>query len=110
MSRQSKAAKRKIIAATFTKLHQQGQKGPSRTTPAHGKVLTFKELARRKRVADEEKAEQQAHRDAQKATAKKDEGKKPAAKKTGYQGKNPRPQAKPAPKAAKQVAAGTISK
>lgn len=37
MSRQAKAAKRKIIAAGFTKLHQSGQKGPKQTEPLNKK-------------------------------------------------------------------------
>lgn len=108
MSRQSKAAKRKIIAATFTKLHQQGQKGPARTQATHGKVRTLKFLAAEKARLDLEKEAKNAERAAA-AAKEKHADKKAPAKKTGYQGKNPRPQGKPAPKAAKQVAAGTIS-
>lgn len=37
MSRQSKAAKKKIIAADITKLHLSGQRGAKKTTPKHGK-------------------------------------------------------------------------
>jgi hypothetical protein len=46
MTRQSKAVQKKIIATQFTALHKAGQKGPSRTTPAHGKVKTFRALER----------------------------------------------------------------
>ena len=37
MSRQNKAAKKKVLAAQFTALHLKGEKGPSRTEPKHGK-------------------------------------------------------------------------
>lgn len=111
MSRQNKAKQKAIIAAGITKLHQAGQRGPSRTTPAHGKVLTARILAERKRAADLEKEAAAAERaaNAAKAPAKKDG--KPAAKKTGYQGKNPRKPdaAAPAQKAARKVASGTIA-
>jgi len=109
MTRQSKAAKRKIVAATFTQLHKQGQKGPARTPATHGKVKTLKWIAEQKRLADLAKELQAAERAA--ANAKEKHADKAApAKKTGYQGKNPRPQGKPAPKAAKQVATGTVAK
>lgn len=51
MSRQNKAIQKKIIAKQFTALHLQGQKGPSRTTPKHGKVHTLRELEKQKRAA-----------------------------------------------------------
>lgn len=37
MSRQNKAVKKNKIAAQFTELRKSGSKGPSRTTPKHGK-------------------------------------------------------------------------
>jgi len=37
MSRQSKAAKKAIIAKAITKLHKDGNKGPKSTAPKHGK-------------------------------------------------------------------------
>lgn len=108
MSRQSKAAKRKIIAATFTALHKQGQKGPSRTQATHGKVKTFKYLEAQKRAADLAKEAAQAERAAANAkeAAKKPQGKnKPSGKPPGAKAPA-KPQAKPAHK----VAAGTIGK
>lgn len=41
MSRQGKAAKLSIIAAGFTKMHKDGNKGPASTTAKHGKVNVF---------------------------------------------------------------------
>lgn len=109
MTRQSKAAKRKIIAATFTQLHKQGQKGPSQTRATHGKVKTARVLEALKRAADLAKEEQQAERAAANAKAKsKPADKKPDAKKTGYQGKN-FDAAKVKAKPAKQVPAGTVA-
>lgn len=108
MTRQSKQAKRKIIAATFTALHKQGQKGPARTSATHGKVKTARYLAAIKRAADLEKEAAAAERAANKSAPKAD-GKKPAPKKTGYQGKNADP-AKAKAKPARKVEAGTISK
>lgn len=37
MSRQSKSAKRKILAQQITKLHLSGSKGPAKTVAKHGK-------------------------------------------------------------------------
>jgi hypothetical protein len=37
MSRQNKAAKRKIVAKQFTATRKSGGKGPSSTTSSHGK-------------------------------------------------------------------------
>lgn len=37
MSRQSKSAKRKILAQQVTKMHLAGNRGPAKTTPKHGK-------------------------------------------------------------------------
>lgn len=41
MSRQSKSAKNKVLAAGFTKMHLDGNRGPATTTPKHGKVNVF---------------------------------------------------------------------
>lgn len=105
MSRQNKAKQKAIIAATFTALHKQGQKGPSRTVAKHGKVKTIRYIAALKLAADLEKEAQAAER----AAATKKEDKKPGLKKTGYQGKNPDP-AKAKAKPARQVPAGTVGK
>lgn len=37
MSRQNKQIKKKIIAAMFTKMHQNGERGPKATIAKHGK-------------------------------------------------------------------------
>lgn len=60
MSRQSKAAKRKIIAQGFTKMHQAGEKGPSQTRAIHGKVHTDRAAREAKRQAEARAAEAQA--------------------------------------------------
>lgn len=39
MSRQSKNAKRKILAQQITKMHLAGNKGPAKTVAKHGKKL-----------------------------------------------------------------------
>lgn len=41
MSKQSKNTKKRILAATFTKMHLGGNKGPATTTPKHGKKNVF---------------------------------------------------------------------
>lgn len=41
MSKQSKNTKKRILAATFTKMHLAGNKGPATTTAKHGKVNVF---------------------------------------------------------------------
>lgn len=42
MSRQSKNARNLAKARDITKMHQNGEKGPSRTTPSHGKKWTYR--------------------------------------------------------------------
>lgn len=42
MSRQSKAARLKAIAKTFTEARKKGEKGPSKTQPQHGKRWTYR--------------------------------------------------------------------
>lgn len=42
MSRNSKNARRKAQAKVITKLHQDGGKGPAKTTPKHGKRWTYR--------------------------------------------------------------------
>lgn len=37
MSRQSKAAKKKVARQQITALHKRGERGPKATTPKHGK-------------------------------------------------------------------------
>ena len=57
MSRQSKNAKNRERAASFSKQRKDGNKGPSKTTPQHGKRWTYRgnpDVA--KRVAEQLKA------------------------------------------------------
>ena len=49
MSRQSKQAKRAVLAAEFTQLHKQGQRGPKRTTPKRSNQYRIS-IERRKSV------------------------------------------------------------
>lgn len=107
MSRQSKAAKRKISAQQITALHKSGQRGPARTTPKHGKVMTMREVERRTRLANAEKAAAQAEREAAKAVAPKTAPAKKAGSNKPAGGK---PQGKPQGKPARKVAAGTVGK
>lgn len=58
MSRQSKAARLAIIAKQFSIARQKGEKGPSKTTPTHGKRWTYRnnpEIA--KRIGEATKAQ-----------------------------------------------------
>lgn len=41
MSRQSKAAKKRVLAKQFTAIHKGGSKGPSHTTKKSKKVKTW---------------------------------------------------------------------
>jgi hypothetical protein len=43
MSRQSKNARNLAKARDITKLHLQGEKGPARTTPTHGKKWGYRD-------------------------------------------------------------------
>ena len=80
MSRQSKAAKRKLIAQQFTSLRKAGDKGPSQTKPAHGKIrVEWRE--RQNKVRQEAEAlriseEQKKRKEAKQAAAKAPEGQK----------------------------------
>lgn len=77
MSRQSKAAKKKVEAKQWTKIRKDGGSGPARTTPKHGKVNTEK-----KRKAEElRKANEATARDAERAAQKAAEKAKDAKKK-----------------------------
>lgn len=67
MSRQSKARQRKIIAEMFTKMHLNGDKGPSQTKPMHGKVRTEHAARQAKFRADEAAAQAEAAEQAKKA-------------------------------------------
>jgi hypothetical protein len=42
MSRTSKNAKNLARARRITEMHKQGEKGPARTTPLHGKKWTYR--------------------------------------------------------------------
>lgn len=83
MSRQSKAAKKKVEAKQWTKIRKDGGKGPARTTPKHGKVKTQKAIKAEELRKANEQAARDAERAAQKAADKKAEAakKKPAANK-----------------------------
>ena len=95
MSRQSKAAKKKIVAQQFTKLHLAGDKGPASTKPLHGKIHTEWKIRKNKLIAENE-AKVAAEAAKQKAAkAKKEQAAADAAKKQA-----PKAQAKPAAKAA----------
>lgn len=41
MSRQSKQARKAIIAAQITAIHKRGQRGPAKTSKKHTKVKTW---------------------------------------------------------------------
>ena len=57
MSRQSKNAKKLAKAAQITAMHKNGEKGPSRTTPVHGKRWGYRTNPEtQKRVAEMLKA------------------------------------------------------
>lgn len=43
MSRQTKNARNKERAKMFTKMHLEGNKGPARTEPKHGKKWTYRQ-------------------------------------------------------------------
>lgn len=49
MSRQSKAAKKAVIAKAITKVHKDGGKGPKSTTPKHGKDASKRLYTAKKR-------------------------------------------------------------
>lgn len=49
MSRQSKNRKNRERAKEYTRLHQQGQKGPKATTPCHGKSADRRMYSRSRR-------------------------------------------------------------
>lgn len=84
MSRQSKAAKKKVEAKQWTKIRKEGGSGPARTTPKHGKINTLKALKAEEQRKAAEKAAAEAAKAAQKAADKAAEAKKkkPAAKKS----------------------------
>lgn len=42
MTRQAKNARNKARAKAITLMHKNGEKGPSRTAPAHGKKWTYR--------------------------------------------------------------------
>lgn len=59
MSRQSKNAKNAARARAITAMHKNGEKGPSRTTPAHGKKWGYRDNPEvLKRIAEALKASQ----------------------------------------------------
>jgi hypothetical protein len=59
MSRNSKNARIHAKARDITKLHQNGEKGPSRTTPLHGKKWGYRTNPEvQKRIAEMVKATQ----------------------------------------------------
>lgn len=47
MSRQSKQAKKAVIAKQITAMHMKGNKGPSATQPKHGKVRSWSKMGRK---------------------------------------------------------------
>jgi hypothetical protein len=96
MSRQSKAAKKKITAQQFTKLRQAGDKGPAQTKPLHGKVKVDWKIRHNKLIAEKE-AEEAAK---QKAAKAKKEQKAADAAKTSSPTKAKTKAAKPATNAA----------
>jgi hypothetical protein len=59
MTRQSKNARNLAKARDITKLHKSGEKGPSKTTPAHGKKWGYRTNPDvQKRIAEQLKASQ----------------------------------------------------
>jgi len=88
MSRQSKAAKRKLIAQQFTALRKAGDKGPSKTKPAHGKIRVewrerqnkVRQEAEALRISEEQKKRKEA-KQAAKSASEAPSGKKSHANK-----------------------------
>lgn len=74
MTSQAKNARRLAKARDITKLHKNGEKGPAKTTPLHGKRWTYRtnpEIAKRNAEAMKQSAEKQTVLD--KINAKKSE-------------------------------------
>lgn len=63
MSRQNKAKQKAIIAKQYSEIRKTGGKGPSSTTPKHGKVNTLREVERKARIAAAAKAASTAPND-----------------------------------------------
>jgi hypothetical protein len=53
MSRQSKAAKKKVIAKQITAMHLQGNRGAKQTTPKHGKAAAKRLYTAKRRGPDD---------------------------------------------------------
>lgn len=72
MTKQRKHEKKAALAATITRMHLAGEKGPKSTAPAHGKRHTYRNNPEiLKRIAEALKATQEAGKDKTEKTSAK---------------------------------------